>query len=168
METTERFHTTEPQALAPERDYTTKTTPQYDAWKRRSVVPVLSPALVASLGTLQQCYQFSRHFAIFVVNIPSLDKILPSSYIVAMKTKVSSKGQVVIPKAYRQKLGWENGTALEVHEEAGQLVLSKPRKNGRTVSIDALAGRLHRPAAAPISLQAMEDAITKEVRKRSD
>ena len=84
-----------------------------------------------------------------------------------MKTKVSSKGQVVIPKAYRQKLGWENGTHLEVREDAGQLVLSKPKPTGKTVSIDALAGRLHEPEAAPISLQAMEDAITKEVRKRS-
>ena len=85
-----------------------------------------------------------------------------------MKTKVSSKGQVVIPKAYRQKLGWENGTALEVHEDAGQLVLSKPKQTGKSVPIDSLAGRLHRPEAAPISLQEMEDAITKEVRKRSD
>jgi AbrB family looped-hinge helix DNA binding protein len=85
-----------------------------------------------------------------------------------MKTRVSSKGQVVIPKAYRQKLGWENGTHLEVHEEAGQLVLSKPKQKGKTVAIETLAGRLHRPGAAPISLQAMEDAITKEVRKRND
>lgn len=84
-----------------------------------------------------------------------------------MKTKVSSKGQVVIPKAYRQKLGWENGTTLEVNEEAGQLVLSKPKQKGKTVSIESLAGRLHRPEATPISLQEMEDAITKEVRKRS-
>ena len=82
-----------------------------------------------------------------------------------MKTKVSSKGQVVIPKAYRQKLGWESGTDLVVHEEAGQLVLSQPKQKGKTVPIDALAGRLHRAGAAPISLQAMEDAITKEIRK---
>jgi len=82
-----------------------------------------------------------------------------------MKTKVSSKGQVVIPKAYRQKLGWENGTCLEVREDAGQLVLSRPQPKAKTVSIDALAGRLHRPNTKPISLQEMEDALTKEIKK---
>lgn len=33
-----------------------------------------------------------------------------------MKTRISSKGQVGIPKAYRQKLGWEAGTELVVED----------------------------------------------------
>ena len=48
----------------------------------------------------------------------------------------------------------------------GQVVLSQPKPTGKTVPIDALAGRLHEPKAMPISLQAMEDVITEEVRKR--
>jgi AbrB family looped-hinge helix DNA binding protein len=83
-----------------------------------------------------------------------------------MKTKVSSKGQVVIPKAYRQKLGWESGTELEVHEEAGQLVLRKPATQRKKLPLSAVAGRMHRPGAKTVTLAEMEQAVMQEVRKR--
>ncbi len=40
-----------------------------------------------------------------------------------MKTKVSSKGQVVIPKEVRDRLGIKPGTILEVRIEGRRIVL---------------------------------------------
>lgn len=44
-------------------------------------------------------------------------------------TKVSDKGQVVVPKAMRDRLGWQPGTDLEVIETADAVTLR--RKNRR-------------------------------------
>lgn len=83
-----------------------------------------------------------------------------------MKTRVSSKGQVVIPKAYRQKLGWEPGTELEVCEEAGQVFLTRPAQEKRKqLPLSAAIGLLHRPGAKTLSLKEMELAIDQEAKK---
>jgi AbrB family looped-hinge helix DNA binding protein len=82
-----------------------------------------------------------------------------------MKTKVSSKGQVVIPKAFRQKLGWEAGTELEVCEEAGQLVLQAPAKK-KKYSIREVAGILHRPGMKASTLEEMDEAIGKAIKEK--
>lgn len=42
-----------------------------------------------------------------------------------MKTIVSEKGQITIPKALRDRLGIRPGQVLEVREEQGALVLAK-------------------------------------------
>ena len=42
-----------------------------------------------------------------------------------MKTIVSEKGQITIPKAVREKLGITPGTVLEVETEKGRLVAVK-------------------------------------------
>jgi AbrB family looped-hinge helix DNA binding protein len=42
-----------------------------------------------------------------------------------MKTTVSEKGQITIPKALRERLGIRPGQVLEVREERGRLVMSK-------------------------------------------
>ena len=76
-----------------------------------------------------------------------------------MKTRVSSKGQVVIPKAYRQKLGWGPGTELVVEEEAGQVLLKPPSKQRKKLPISAAAGILHRPGRRAITLEEMDAAI---------
>lgn len=50
-----------------------------------------------------------------------------------MKTTVSEKGQITIPKALRDRMGIRPGQVLEFREEHGRLVLSK------RVSEDAFA-----------------------------
>ena len=82
-----------------------------------------------------------------------------------MKTRISSKGQVVIPKAYRQKLGWEPGTDLVVEEEAGQLVLKRPTKK-KSLKIRDIAGILHRPGMKAATLEEMDAAIAKAVEEK--
>ncbi|MEM9079955.1 MAG: AbrB/MazE/SpoVT family DNA-binding domain-containing protein [Verrucomicrobiota bacterium] len=42
-----------------------------------------------------------------------------------MKTTVSEKGQITIPKALRSKLGLETGTILDFTEENGRLIAEK-------------------------------------------
>ena len=42
-----------------------------------------------------------------------------------MKTKVSEKGQVTIPKRLRVRLGIRPGHVLEVDEQQGRLVVTK-------------------------------------------
>jgi antitoxin PrlF len=45
-----------------------------------------------------------------------------------MKTIVSEKGQVTIPKPLRVRLGLRKGQVLDVREERGRLVMSKKRE----------------------------------------
>jgi len=42
-----------------------------------------------------------------------------------MRTRVSEKGQITIPKAVRGRLGIRPGQVLDVQEEGGRLVASK-------------------------------------------
>ncbi|MGO8790297.1 MAG: AbrB/MazE/SpoVT family DNA-binding domain-containing protein [Terriglobia bacterium] len=45
-----------------------------------------------------------------------------------MKTTVSEKGQITIPKPLRVRLGIRVGQVLEVKEERGRLVMSKQQR----------------------------------------
>ena len=49
-----------------------------------------------------------------------------------MKSAVSEKGQVTIPKKLRDRLGIKAGVVLEFHEERGRLVASKARSASPT------------------------------------
>lgn len=46
-------------------------------------------------------------------------------YLVGMKTTVSEKGQITIPKPLRERLGIRPGQVLEVREDHGRLVMTK-------------------------------------------
>lgn len=56
-------------------------------------------------------------------------------------TKVSEKGQVVVPKAVRDRLGWQPGTDLEV-VEVGDGVTLRRRRRGATLTVDQAVARL--------------------------
>ena len=53
------------------------------------------------------------------------DNLGKNSYHCGMKTTVSEKGQITIPKPLRVRLGIRRGQVLEVHEDRGRLVMSK-------------------------------------------
>lgn len=57
-----------------------------------------------------------------------------------MKTIVSEKGQITIPKPLRVRLGIRTGQVLDVSEDRGRLVMSKPA--GPHDAIDKLYGIL--------------------------
>jgi AbrB family looped-hinge helix DNA binding protein len=56
-----------------------------------------------------------------------------------VNTKVSSKGQVIIPKAVRQSRGWSEGTELIV-EERPDGVLLRSKSPFKQTSIDEVIG----------------------------
>ena len=54
-----------------------------------------------------------------------------------MQTKVSSKGQVVLPGPLRQRLGIRAGDSLNANIEAGRIVLTPQKKRLHRVRIIA-------------------------------
>jgi AbrB family looped-hinge helix DNA binding protein len=59
-----------------------------------------------------------------------------------MQTRVSTKGQVVLPGPLRRKLGIQAGDAMEVSVEAGRIVLMPQRKTTRKgkIVVDPMTG----------------------------
>ncbi len=71
-----------------------------------------------------------------------------------MQTKVSTKGQVVLPGVLRRRLAIRAGDSLDANIEAGRIVLTPRRQRPRKVRIvrDHISGLpvLNVDAAAPI------------------
>jgi AbrB family looped-hinge helix DNA binding protein len=59
-----------------------------------------------------------------------------------MQTRVSTKGQVVLPSPIRRKLGLRPGDSLEAEVKGGSVVLTPRRKRSRKsrIVIDTLTG----------------------------
>ena len=75
-------------------------------------------------------------------------------------TKLSGKGQIVVPKATRDRLGWAPGTDLEVIETADGVTL-RPRRVCKTLTpAEAVAEfrRLYQHKGPPVSLEEMEES----------
>ena len=76
-------------------------------------------------------------------------------------TRLSSKGQVIIPKALRNIHGWEAGQELIVID-TGDGILLKPKKPFPETTLQNVAGCL-KYQGTPKSLSEMEDAIRQGV-----
>ena len=75
-------------------------------------------------------------------------------------TKLSTKGQIVLPKEIRDALGLASGTELEIEIKDGTVLL-RPIRN---TSVDDLHGIL--PWSGPAkSLEEMEEAIARGARE---
>ncbi len=74
-------------------------------------------------------------------------------------TKLSSKGQIIIPKYIRKAYQWEIGQELIVID-VGDGILLKPKTPFATVEIDDVASCLKYSGPA-ITIDEMEDAIKK-------
>jgi AbrB family looped-hinge helix DNA binding protein len=72
-------------------------------------------------------------------------------------TKMSSKGQVIIPKALREIYHWEEGQEL-IAIDMGDGILLKPKKPFPETTLDQVAGCL-KYQGTPKSLEDIEDAI---------
>lgn len=80
-------------------------------------------------------------------------------------TTISTKGQVILPKAVRDRLHWNAGTRLTV-EQTADGVLLRPATAGfaRTRPDDVFACLHH--LGRPKSLREMETAIAAEAKRR--
>ncbi|MDO8318630.1 AbrB/MazE/SpoVT family DNA-binding domain-containing protein [Rhodoferax sp.] len=83
-------------------------------------------------------------------------------------TLLSSKGQVIIPKAIREARHWHAGTRLEVKETAEGLLLKPVQVHQKAPLPQGLAAIRNRIAYnGPIrSVEDMTDALLKEAQRR--
>lgn len=80
------------------------------------------------------------------------------------KTRLSSKGQVVLPRAIRDAKAWRAGQLLEVVTTA-EGVLLKPLNRFESASLDDVVGCLRYEGKAK-SIEEMDAAVAREARRR--
>lgn len=79
-------------------------------------------------------------------------------------TRLSTKGQIVLPRGIRASRAWEPGTEFTV-EETGDGVLLRPSKRFPQTRLEDVVGCLRSKLKAP-SLVQMDAAIAREVVRR--
>lgn len=79
-------------------------------------------------------------------------------------TRLSSKGQVIIPKAVRDAYGWQEGTVFVVEEIAGGILLRPERAFPRTKLDDVIGCAGYKGPARTI--EEMDEAVLAEARRR--
>ena len=81
-------------------------------------------------------------------------------------TRLSTKGQLILPKAIRESRAWGPGTEFSV-EVTDNGILLRPVKPFPRTTIDQVAGCL-KWKGKPATLKEMDDAIAREVRRRHE
>jgi len=74
-------------------------------------------------------------------------------------TKLSSKGQVIIPKILRSRYNWNTGQKLSVID-TGDGILLRPSHFFQNTELEQVAGIL-KYSGKPVSIDDMEEAIKK-------
>jgi AbrB family looped-hinge helix DNA binding protein len=95
---------------------------------------------------------------------PNTSAAMPSSE--PLSTTVSTKGQVILPKAVRERLHWSAGTRLVVESTGDGVLLKAAPAFAPTRPDDVFASLPHR--GAPKTLEEMELGITAEARRQHD
>lgn len=80
-------------------------------------------------------------------------------------TKLSAKGQVVLPKRIRDAHGWKPGVEFVVESTLGGVLL-RLRSGKRTGKVADLAGMLKRPGQKPLTVEEMDAAVAAEAKAR--
>jgi AbrB family looped-hinge helix DNA binding protein len=80
------------------------------------------------------------------------------------RTRLSSKGQVIIPNAVRAAHGWETGQQLIV-EDRGEEVVLRPAKPFPPTTIEEVYGCL-KYDGPPLTIEEMDEAVAHEARRR--
>jgi AbrB family looped-hinge helix DNA binding protein len=81
-------------------------------------------------------------------------------------TRLSSKGQIILPKAVRDLHHWAPGMDFSV-EDTGDGVLLRPIQASQPTRLDDIAGSLRVKGPAR-TIQEMDSAIDAELRDRRD
>lgn len=85
-------------------------------------------------------------------------------------TRLSTKGQVVLPKSIRESRRWAAGTEFTVEETPEGILLRPARRLPRT-TLDQVVGCLRpliKPRKKPATLAEMDEAIGREIMRRHD
>lgn len=81
-------------------------------------------------------------------------------------TRLSTKGQVIVPKDIRDRRKWTSGMRLIV-EETPEGVLLRPDRLFPPTTIEQVAGSLRSLVKRPLTLEEMDEAITVEARHQA-
>jgi AbrB family looped-hinge helix DNA binding protein len=85
-----------------------------------------------------------------------------------VRAKISSKGQLVLPKAVREAYGLTAGSEVEI-ESVGETIVLRPHvrrpRTGRVYTLDEVAGML-KYDGPPVSIRDMDRAVEEEFRRR--
>lgn len=81
-------------------------------------------------------------------------------------TRLSSKGQIIIPKKIRSRHKWHSGQELSVID-TGDGILLKPAPTFKKTTLDQVAGIL-KYSRKPITLEEMEEAIKQGALERKE
>ena len=82
----------------------------------------------------------------------------------SLSTRISTKGQVVLPKAVRDRLGWTAGAELIVEERPEGVLLRAAPKTEAT-RFEDVRGCLG-PVDRIVSVEEMHEAVLEEARQR--
>jgi AbrB family looped-hinge helix DNA binding protein len=81
-------------------------------------------------------------------------------------TRLSTKGQIILPKNIRTARAWGPGTEFTV-EETSDGILLRPARRFPETRLDEVVGCL-RSKRKPITPAQMQNAISREVKRRHD
>ncbi len=83
-----------------------------------------------------------------------------------MTTRVSTKGQVILPKPIRDARNWPAGTRLVVENtDAGVLLRAAPLFEPTT--LDQVFGMLRRPGQRALTIEEMDAGVLEEAKRRA-
>jgi AbrB family looped-hinge helix DNA binding protein len=80
-------------------------------------------------------------------------------------TRVSTKGQVILPKAIRDARAWGPGTELEIENTKAGVLLKPKKRLFLPTKIDDVAGIL-KYKGKPKTIREMDESIAMEVKRR--
>jgi AbrB family looped-hinge helix DNA binding protein len=75
------------------------------------------------------------------------------------QTRMSAKGQIVIPKAVRDRLQWREGADLEVVERADGVFLRSPVPKRERISIEEFRKRVPPHDGPTLTLEEIDAAV---------
>jgi AbrB family looped-hinge helix DNA binding protein len=81
-------------------------------------------------------------------------------------TRISSRGQVVIPKAIRDALHLKTGEALEVRLQGRRIVLETPEAPRERISYEEFRRRIPRHEGPALTIEEMNAAVDRMFAKR--
>jgi AbrB family looped-hinge helix DNA binding protein len=81
--------------------------------------------------------------------------------------KLSSKGQVVIPKSIREALNYQPGAAFVVSLVGNEIRL-RPSTTIKATTVDEVGGMLHRPGQKPMSAAEQNLRIARMIKDQDE
>jgi AbrB family looped-hinge helix DNA binding protein len=79
------------------------------------------------------------------------------------KTRLSSKGQVIIPKPVRDRHGWRPGIELDIEDQGDAIVLRRARPFPPT-TVEEVYGCL-KYDGRPVRIEEMDEAVAREAER---